>query len=150
MLLWAAVRVVRVATCLGHSPITWVNSNKLQTTQLGQNLSWGVGGFARHARGMCLAHYFCINYAHISTATITSETCDAYLKLHMSALHMTPMELMGMECMKCVKNNGKWGQWWKGYHPKDDPLHEIAYIQVYHTLLDLNLGTKLGLMFCSA
>ena len=31
-----------------------------------------------------------------------------------SNLHMPPKELMGMESMKCVIKNGKWGQWLKG------------------------------------
>ena len=30
-----------------------------------------------------------------------------------------PMELMGMESVKCVIKNGKWGQWLKGF--KDCP-----------------------------
>ena len=51
---------------------------------------------------------------NISTAIVTLSTCDAYLGFHKSALHIPPMELVGMESMKCVIKNGKWGQCLKG------------------------------------
>ena len=59
--------------------------------------------------------YFYIIYPDISTATtatmVTLYTRDTFLKFHRSALHMPPLELMGMESVKCVIENGKWGQW---------------------------------------
>ena len=38
----------------------------------------------------------------------------------MSALHIPPMELMGMESVKCVIKNRKWGQWSKGSSLSDE------------------------------
>ena len=36
------------------------------------------------------------------------------LRIPQISTHMPPMELMGMESVKCVIKNGKWGQWLKG------------------------------------
>ena len=73
---------------------------------------WGNVCLARAQR----ATFVRIDYPDISTATITLQTCAAHLEFHRSALHMPPMELMGMEFVKCVKKNGKWGQCLKGFN----------------------------------
>jgi hypothetical protein len=72
-----------------------------------------LGGFARHRPGSCPACYFCID-SDVSTTTATLKTCDAHLESPRSALHMPPMEVMGMESVKCVIKNRKWEQWLKG------------------------------------
>ena len=37
----------------------------------------------------------------------------------MLALHIPPMELMGMQSVKCVIKNGKWGQWVQRVDPSN-------------------------------
>ena len=63
-----------------------------------------------------------------------------------STLHIPPMELMGMDSVKCVTKNGKWGQWLKGLNLS--AIESLEQVQVLantgKTLPPSNLRTPFG------